>query len=53
LLVELHTPGVGAVVKTEVYDLPKELYPVAEIEFPPGRGGDEPLRLRVELKDRC
>jgi hypothetical protein len=53
LAVELHTQGLNATVRTEIFDIPENLHPVAEIEFPPGRLGEDPIRLRVELKERC
>jgi hypothetical protein len=34
-------------------DFPTDIHPVAEIEFPPVRAGDKPLRERYELKERC
>jgi hypothetical protein len=34
-------------------DFPPGLHPVAEVEFPPGRPGGEPIRRRYELKERC
>jgi hypothetical protein len=34
-------------------DFPTDIHPVAEIEFPPARPGDKPLRERYELKERC
>jgi hypothetical protein len=51
--VELHTEGLGATVRTQVYEAPENVHPVAEIEFPPGRSGEDPIRIRVELKERC
>jgi hypothetical protein len=51
--VELHTQGLNATVRTEVFELPENVHPVAEIEFPPGRPGEDPIRVRVELKGRC
>jgi hypothetical protein len=53
LAVELHAQGWNATVRTEVYDVPEDVHPVGEIEFPPGRPGAEPIRHRVELKRRC
>lgn len=53
LAVELHAPGWNATVRTEIYELPEAVHPVAEIEFPPGQPNGEPLRVRVELKERC
>jgi hypothetical protein len=51
--VELHTQGLNATVRTEVFELPENVHPVAEIEFPPGRSGEDPIRVRAELKGRC
>jgi hypothetical protein len=53
LFVELHTQGLNGKVRTESESAPENVHPVAEIEFPPGRPGDDPIRLRVELKGRC
>ncbi|SRR5579883_789532 len=53
LFVELHTQGLDAKVRTESEGAPENVHPVAEIEFPPGRPGADPIRLRVELKGRC
>ena len=51
--VELHTQGLNATVRTDAFELPENVHPVAEIEFPPGRPGEDPIRVRVELKGRC
>jgi hypothetical protein len=53
LAVELHTQGWNATVRTELPGVPEDVHPVAEIEFPPGRLGKAPTRVRVELKERC
>jgi hypothetical protein len=53
LAVELHTQGLNATVRTELFEVPENVHPVAEIEFPPGRAGGAPIRRRVELKQRC
>jgi hypothetical protein len=53
LAVELHTRGWNATVRTELQGVPEDAHPVAEIEFPPGRPGQAPTRVRVELKERC
>ena len=53
LAVELHTQGLNGKVRTELFEVPENVHPVAEIEFPPGRPGEDPIRLRVELKERC
>jgi hypothetical protein len=60
LYVRLTTPGLNARVTTDHYEVPgeavypaKEAHPVAQFEFPPGRPGREPIRLRVELQGRC
>jgi hypothetical protein len=53
LAVELHTQGLNATVRTDVYEVPENVHPVAEIAFPPGRPGEDSVRVRVELKERC
>jgi hypothetical protein len=53
LAVELHTEGLNATVRTDFFEVPEGVHPVAEIEFPPGRPGEDPIRVRVELKERC
>jgi hypothetical protein len=53
LFVELHTQGLNGTVRTESSGAPENIHPVAEIEFPPGRPGDDPIRIRVELTERC
>jgi hypothetical protein len=53
LAVELHTQGWNAEVRTELVDVPENIHPVAEIEFPQGWPGEGPMRMRVELKYRC
>jgi hypothetical protein len=53
LAVELHTQGLNATVRTDFFEVPENVHPVAEIEFPPGRPGDVPIPVRVELKERC
>jgi len=53
LFVELHAQGLNAKVRTESYGAPENVHPVAEIEFPPGRPGEDPIRVRAELKGRC
>jgi hypothetical protein len=53
LAAELHAQGLNATVRTETFDVPENVHPVAEIEFPPGRPGEDPIRVRVELKERC
>jgi hypothetical protein len=53
LEVELRTQGLGATVRTQIYEAPDNIHPVAEIEFPPGWPGENPIRMRVELKERC
>ncbi len=51
--VELHTQGWDGKVRTDFREVPQDVHPVAEIEFPPGRPGEDPIRVRVELKERC
>jgi hypothetical protein len=53
LAVELHARGLNATVRTETLEIPENVHPVAEIEFPPGRPGQNSVRVRVELKERC
>ena len=55
LFVELHTQGLNGALRmrTESYAAPENVHPVAEIEFPPGRPGADPIRVHVELKGRC
>jgi hypothetical protein len=53
LFVALRTEGLNATVRTDADQAPEEIHPVAEIEFPPGRPDGDPIRLRVELKERC
>jgi hypothetical protein len=52
--VELHTRwGQCPAVKTDVYEVPEGIHPVAEIEFPPSQPGEAPIRVRVKLTERC
>jgi hypothetical protein len=51
--VELHAQGWNATVRTEVFEFPDNVHPVAQIEFPPGWPGADPIRVRVELTGRC
>lgn len=53
LAIELHAQGLNATVRTDVFEVPENVHPVAEIEFPPSRPGKAPIRVRVELKERC
>jgi hypothetical protein len=53
LAVELHTQGWNARVRTELYGVPEDAHPVAEIEFPPSGPGANSTRVRVELNERC
>jgi hypothetical protein len=56
LRVHLVTPGVGEGAVTTLRDflvVPQGLHPVADIEFPPKRAGEKPIRKRYELKERC
>ncbi len=53
LVVELRPQGVAASVRTDVAELPADVYPVATIEFPPAQVDARPLRVRVELSHRC
>jgi hypothetical protein len=49
------TPGIGPGTFTalNIRMVPKDLHPVAEIEFPVKEGGGEPLRAKVILAQRC
>jgi hypothetical protein len=53
LFVQLCAVGLNATVRTDADQAPEEVHPVADIEFPPGRPDGDPIRLRVELKERC
>ncbi len=53
LVVELTTPGLNAEVRLDHFQIPPEVHPVAEIEFAAGRTDGDPIRLRVELQERC
>jgi hypothetical protein len=53
LAVEMRTKVGDATVRTGFQAVPEDAHPVAEIEFPSGQPGQDPLRLRVELKQRC
>ena len=53
LVVELTSPALKARMRTEHSLIPAELHPVAELEFPPAKAGGDPIRVRVELKERC
>src|SRR5262249_2691378 len=50
---ELHTQGLNGKVRPESSEAAQTLHRWAEIECPPGRPGDDPIRLRVELTGRC
>lgn len=53
LAVEMHTQVQSATVRTGFTEVPEDVHPVAEIEFPPGRPGEDPIRVSIELKERC
>jgi hypothetical protein len=53
LAVQLRTQGWNATVGTDFHEVPEDVHPVADIEFPPGRPGEDPIRMRRELKERC
>jgi hypothetical protein len=53
LYVRLVTPGWNATVTADHDGIPEAADPVGAIEWPPGGPGGEPVRLRVELKERC
>jgi hypothetical protein len=53
LYVRLITPGLNAIVTTDNDNITEAAHPIAEVEFPSGRWGGEPVRLQVELKERC
>ena len=40
-------------VNNKYPDFPKGIHPVVEVEFPPKRPGDEPVKRRYELNDFC
>ncbi|MBN1909035.1 MAG: hypothetical protein JW818_04790 [Pirellulales bacterium] len=52
LSVDFLTPGLGASLRTPLCEGTVAAHPVAEIEYPPCRPGDEPIRLQVELPGR-
>lgn len=43
--------GCWVVVRSD--DLPKELHPVAEVEYPAKKAGDAPIKKRYRLEQRC
>lgn len=43
--------GCWVVVRSE--DLPKELHPVVEVEYPASKAGDSSIKKRYPLKERC
>jgi hypothetical protein len=43
--------GCWVVVRSE--DLPKDLHPVVEVEFPGKKAGDAPIKKRYRLEQRC
>jgi hypothetical protein len=56
LVLGVGTPGVGPGTMAWVdYEgvIPPQVYPVADITFPPGKPGDPSPRERYELKQRC
>jgi hypothetical protein len=53
LYAELYAPGLQATVRTEIYEVPKEVHPVAEIVFPPGHADRPAVRVTIKLKQRC
>jgi len=52
LAVYLKTPGLGASVRTYEFEGSEDIHPIAEIECPPRRPGDEPIRFCLELPGR-
>jgi hypothetical protein len=53
LYVELTTPGLKATVRANQFGPPKDVHPIAEIEFLAASQNGERVRLRAELKGRC
>ena len=53
LAVELHSKGLSATVRTDFGAIPDDVHPVAEIEFPPASDDAAPIRLSVQLTERC
>jgi hypothetical protein len=55
LMIFLGTPWVGADGRVRVLhaEVPKDVHPVADIEFPPAQAGGEPIRRRLVLNQRC
>jgi hypothetical protein len=54
LTAQLTTPGLGATVQTyDVPGVPKSWHPAADVECPPRRSGESPIRFRVELTESC
>jgi hypothetical protein len=51
--VHLVTPGLNATVVTAHDNKADAPGPVAEIEWPPGRPGEAPIRSRIVLKEHC
>lgn len=45
--------GVDAGQSGKFPDFPKGIHPIVEVEFPPKRPGDEPVKRRYELDDFC
>lgn len=45
--------GVDAGQSGKFPDFPKGIHPVVDIEFPPKKPGDEPVKRRYELNDFC
>lgn len=52
MLVHLATPGIKGTVKT-YQGIPKNSYPVVDIEFPARRPGGTPIRRHAELTTPC
>ena len=52
LALEVYTRGLGASVRTHWAEGIEENHPIAEVECPPRRPGEEPVRFRVELPGR-
>jgi hypothetical protein len=45
--------GRGSFAYSSYDRVPKGVFPVAEVEYPPGPDGGAPMKERYELKERC
>jgi hypothetical protein len=56
VVLRVGTPGNGPGATSFIgYDgvIPEKVYPTLEIVYPPKRPGDDPVRQRYEIRDRC